>query len=172
MARHGGPVLADTNVILECWRVSAWKALASGYRVETVEDCVIETQTGFQRRRAVQQIDNARLLASLAAVHPVGDRELAAAAVRDPLLSSLDIGERSLWAHALTRSDAWVLCGPDKASLRLGVRLGFRDRLVALETLLSNVGYRPKETLRINYIGKWHAEALNQMVMLERPRRP
>jgi hypothetical protein len=172
MSRHDGPVLADTNVILECWRVSAWQALASGYRVETVEDCVIETQTGFQRRRAVQQIDNARLRASLAAVHSVGDRELAAAAVRDPLFSSLDIGERSLWAHALTRSDTWVLCGPDKASLRLGVRLGFRDRLVALETLLSDVGFRPKQSLRTNYTGKWHAEALNQMAILERARRP
>ena len=50
MARHHGPVLVDTNVILECWRVGAWRALAGGYRVETVEDCVIETQTGFQRR--------------------------------------------------------------------------------------------------------------------------
>ena len=172
MARHDEPVLVDTNVILECWRVSAWQALTGGYRVETVEDCVIETQTGFQRRRAAQQIDKSRLLASLAAVHAVGDQELAAAAVRDPLFSSLDIGERSLWAHALTRSDAWVLCGPDKASLRLGVRLGLRNRLVALETLLSAVGYRPKEPLRNNYTGKWHAEALNQMAILERPRRP
>ena len=57
MARHSGPVLVDTNAILECWRVGAWRALASGYGVETVEDCVIETQTGFQRRRREQQID-------------------------------------------------------------------------------------------------------------------
>src|SRR3954454_22007312 len=50
MGRHRGPVLVDTNVILECWRVDAWRALAGGYAVETVEDCVTETQTGFQRR--------------------------------------------------------------------------------------------------------------------------
>jgi len=172
MSRHDGPVLADTNVILECWRVSAWRALTGGYRVETVEECVIETQTGFQRRRAAQQIDKGKLLASLAAVHAVGDREQATAAVRDPLFSSLDIGERSLWAHALTRSDAWVLCGPDKASLRLGVRLGLRGHLVALETLLSDVGFRPKEPLRANYTDKWHSDAVNQMVILESPRRP
>ena len=30
MARHSGPVLVDTNVIIECWRVDAWKALAGG----------------------------------------------------------------------------------------------------------------------------------------------
>jgi hypothetical protein len=59
MARHRGPVLVDTNVILECWRINAWRALTGGYGVETVEDCVIETQTGYQRRRPEQQIDRA-----------------------------------------------------------------------------------------------------------------
>jgi len=36
----------------------------------------------------------------------------AAASTRDGLLTSLDSGEQALWAHALTRLDAWVLCGP------------------------------------------------------------
>lgn len=172
MARHSGPVLVDTNVILECWRIDAWKALVGGYGIETVEDCVIETQTGFQRRRAEQQIDNAQLRASLAAVQKVDNKEHAAAAVRDPLFSSLDVGERSLWAHALTRSDAWALCGPDKASMRLGVRLGFRDRLVALETLLNDVGFLSKVSLRTNYTAKWLAQALNEIVIFEGPKRP
>jgi len=61
MARHRGPVLVDTNVMIECWRIGAWRALSNGYAVETVEDCVVETQTGFQRRRAAQQIDNKEL---------------------------------------------------------------------------------------------------------------
>jgi hypothetical protein len=171
MARHSGPVLVDTNVILECWRVDAWKALVGGYGVETVEECVIETQTGFQRRRAEQQIDNAQLRASLAAIQKVGTAEHAAAAVRDPLFSSLDLGERSLWAHALTRNDAWVLCGPDKASLRLGVRFGFRDRLVALEALLNDAGFKSKELLRTNYTAKWHAQTLIEIVIMEGPKR-
>ena len=51
MARHKGPVLVDTNVIIECHRAGAWAALAGGYAVETVEKCVEETQTGFQRRQ-------------------------------------------------------------------------------------------------------------------------
>lgn len=172
MARHSGPVLVDTNVIIECWRVDAWKALAGGYGVETVEDCVIETQTGFQRRRAEQQIDNGQLRASLAAVHKVGNKEYAAVAVRDPLFSSLDRGEQSLWAHALTRNDAWVLCGPDKASLRLGVRLGFREHLVALETLLNDAGFRPKQNLKTNYTAKWLSQTLNELVIMEGPKRP
>ena len=44
---RGTPVLVDTMVIIESHRVGAWKALAGGYRVGTVEDCVTETQRGF-----------------------------------------------------------------------------------------------------------------------------
>src|SRR6266446_8133677 len=84
MARHRGPVLVDTNVILECWRVDAWRALSSGYRVETVEDCGTETQTGFQRRRAEQRIDAAALQKTLAAVHKPEAREFAVLALQAP----------------------------------------------------------------------------------------
>jgi hypothetical protein len=171
VARHGGPVLVDTNVILECWRVSAWRALSSGYRVETVEDCVTETHTGFQRRRREQQINAVQLRASLAAVHKVGDPERAAAIIRDSQLSFLDIGEQSLWAHALGRTDAWVLCGPDKASLRFGVRAGCRDRLVALEDLLQDAGHRASG-LRTAYTSGWLARTLGEIVLMEGPKRP
>ena len=166
MARHQGPVLVDTNVILESHRIGAWPALAGGYQVETVEDCVTETQTGFQRRRAEQQIDAKALRASLKAVHAPGDRDIAAVAVRAPDIA-LDIGERSLWAHALTRSDGWILCGPDKASLRFGVRAGYRERLVALERLLDEAGYRPREPLKLAYTSRWLEKTLSELVLSE-----
>ena len=154
MARHRGPVLVDTNAILESFRVDAWRALSGGYAVETVEDCIVETQTGYQRRSSEILIDEAKLRMSLKAVHPVIDRERAALAVRVPEIA-LDVGERSLWAHALGRTDAWVLCGPDKASMRAAVRLGFGGQLVDLETLLINVGHRPKKPLRHAYTAAW-----------------
>jgi hypothetical protein len=171
MARHHGPVLVDTNVILECWRVGAWRALTGGYRVETVEDCVIETQTGFQRRAVEQQIDNAALRASLAIVQQVTDSDRAAAIVRETMFSFLDLGEQSLWAHALTRKDNWVMCGPDKASLRFGVRLGLRERLVALESLLQGAGHKASE-LRPAYTSAWLAKTLGEIVIMERPKKP
>jgi hypothetical protein len=139
--------------------------------VETVEDCVIETQTGFQRRTVEQQIDNAVLRASLAAVQQVADAERAAAIVREPMFSFLDLGEQSLWAHALTREDDWVLCGPDKASLRFGVRLGLRERLMALEALLQGVGQKGAG-LRPAYTSAWLAKTLGEIVILEGPKRP
>jgi hypothetical protein len=89
MPRHTGPVLVDTNVILECWRVGSWRALAGGYSIETVEDCVTETQTGFQRRRRERRIDGTVLRSSLAGVHDVNAAQLAAAIVRDETISFL-----------------------------------------------------------------------------------
>lgn len=170
MARHQGSVLVDTNVIIECWRINMWTALAGGYAVETVEDCVTETQSGYQNRREEHRIDQAVLSTTLRAVHKVGKIETASMLLRDPLAANLDLGERSLWAHALTRSDAWVLCGPDKASLRFGVRLGLRDRLVALEGLLSDAG-KKSGNLRANYTTKWLEQTLGEMVLSEGAKR-
>lgn len=167
MARWRGPVLVDTNVIVEAWRVDAWRALRGGYGLETVEECVIETQTGFQNRRPEQQIDREALLVGLKAIHTVSDADRAAALVRDGEIAMLDEGEKALWAHALARSDAWVLCGPDKASLRIGVRLGFRDRLVALERLLDDAGFRRKTPLRSAYRRDWLDRTLVELAQRE-----
>ena len=166
MARHQGPVLVDTNTILECFRVGSWRALSSGYGVETVEDCVTETQTGFQRRRSELQIDATQLQGSLKGVNSVTDAQRAVVAARAPDIA-LDVGERSLWAHALTRNDAWILCGPDKASMRFGVRLGLRDRLIALEALLADAGHRPKEALKLAYTTKWLEKILGDIFISE-----
>ena len=171
MTRHRGPVLVDTNAILESFRVGSWRALSGGYPLETVEDCITETQTGFQRRSPELQIDAAELRATLQAIHPVVDAQRAVVAVRAPDIA-LDVGERSLWAHALTRSDVWVLCGPDKASMRFGVRLGLKDRLIALETLLSDAGHRPKEALKPAYTTKWLDKLLGELFMSEGLGRP
>ena len=166
MARHRGTVLVDTNVIIEAHRTGSWRALAGGYRVETVEDCVTETQTGFQRRQPERQIDERELRASLGAVHSVGNRERAELAVRIHDIV-LDMGEASLWAHSLSRTDAWILCGPDKASLRCGVRLGFRDQLVSLEGLLDDAGHRTGTALHAAYTRRWHERVVGELVLAE-----
>jgi hypothetical protein len=159
------PILVDTNVILEGHRTGSWRALVGRFRVETVTDCVIETQTGAQKRRPEQRIDPAEL--RLGAVHDVTDVERAVALTRDDLVRFLDPGEQALWAHAIGRVDTWLLCGPDKASLRLGVRLGFRDRMVAFEALLDDAGHRPRTPLRTHYTKAWLATCLAELALQE-----
>ncbi len=81
-ANRSTPVFLDTNAIIESQRIGAWRALAGGYSVETVEDCVTETQTGVRMRRSEQLIVASHLLASLAGVHTAGSRERAELAIR------------------------------------------------------------------------------------------
>ena len=61
--------------------------------------------------------------------------------------------------------EVWLLAGPDKASLRCGVLLGYRDRLVSLERLLGDVGHRPGRRLREAYTEAWHRRAMNELVL-------
>ena len=78
---------------------------------------------------------------------------------------ALDRGEESLWAHAIRRSDRWLFCGPDIASLRCGVALGFRERLVSLEQLLDEIGHRPNPRLREAYTRRWHSRTMGRLVL-------
>jgi hypothetical protein len=165
MARHTGPVLVDTMTILDAHKWGAWGALSGGYMVETVEDCVTETQTGYQRRRPEETIDVAALRKGLKAVHVITDIERANVLLNAQGIA-LDIGEQSLWAHALTRKDAWLLCGPDKASLRFGVRMKCRDRLISLERLLTEAGFTPKR-LDEKHTTNWLNRVLGQFVIEE-----
>ena len=170
MARHTGPVLVDTMTILDAHKWAAWKALSGGYSVETVEDCVVETQTGFQRRRPEENIDAAQLRKDLRAVHTVTEAQRANVLLNADGIA-LDLGEQSLWAHALTRTDAWVLCGPDKASLRFGVRMKCRDRMISLESLLLDVGFNPKN-LDEKHTAKWLDRVLGEFVIEELMKKP
>lgn len=149
------PLLVDTNVILEGHRTRCWAALTSRYDVQTVEKCLEETLTGYQKRRPEEIIDQVALRRSMRAVHSVTERQLAAAVIREPLIGQIDPGEKHLWAHALSREDAWILCGPDGSSVRVASNLGLGDRLVALEPLLAAIGHRPKMALQSHYSSDW-----------------
>ena len=119
-------VLVDTNVIIESHRTSAWRALVGGHRVETVEDCVAETQTGFQLRRQEQANAVRELRASVAAVHAVDNRDRAELAVRTqgngP--SRSETAASAGW-HS-SRAGAWNIADDLRSRSRLGENEGLR----------------------------------------------
>ena len=115
-------------------------------------------------------IDASKLRASLAGVLAVGNRERVELVVRIEGIA-LGRGEEALWARALGREGGWFLCGPDKASLRCGVRLGFRERIVSLEKLLESVDYRPRTVLKDPYTTRWLERTLTELVLDEKGRR-
>lgn len=149
-------VLIDTNAIIEGVRTGCWRAITGQLRVETVEACREEALarpvTPLSEYVPVSEDDIQRL----AAVHAVGLATRAAFVLAYPDASGLDVGEHQLLAHAFSRSDeAWVVCSPDKASIRAAVALDLGDRLCSLEELVDAVGARPQPPLRAHFKTEW-----------------
>jgi len=110
------------------------------------------------------RIDEQELRRSFKAVHPVSDEQLAEVLLKGG--AALDAGERALWAHALSRTDeTWILCGPDRASMRFGYQAGMRARLVSLGGLFEEIGHRPKEALRAHFEKRWLEDVLSKLVL-------
>lgn len=153
MPQPGSLILVDTNTIIEAHRTRSWAALSQRYRLETVQECFAETQTGAQGRRAQANIDRVTLRASLQAVHVVPDVDILAVDILEGAI--LDDGEKELWAHAIKRPDEWFLCGPDQASMRFGFDNRMRQRLVSLEEMLAAIGHRTAIPLATQYQKRW-----------------
>ena len=164
-ARHRGCVAVDTNVIIEAHRIGAWPALTGSYPVETVEQCrqeaLAEPASGVRVRIAATALAAPRMT-----VHAVSSRQRAILKQRAPD-DDLHFGERALWAHLLARDDPWTMCGPDKASMRCGARLGFAGRIASLERLLDDIGFRPRRPLRPAYTEKWLRRVLADFALQE-----
>jgi hypothetical protein len=155
------PLLVDTNLILEAHKCGCWKQIVGAFRVETVAKCVEETQTGKQRTTHKVNIDEAALRRSIEVHHVTPDEVFR---VKQMGGAGLDAGEMELWAHALTRVDAWVLCGPDTASLKFGFDTGHKDRLVHLEAVLAEIGVRMPRNIASHFGRRWHEHLMNEMI--------
>jgi hypothetical protein len=148
-------VLVDTNVVIEAVRTGCWAALTGALQVETVTACHTEALAGNRDRPGYVPVTEAHL-GRLARVHSVGAAERASLALAHAGADGMDEGERDLFAHALARDDeVWVLCSPDKASVRAAVALGWGDRLRALATLAAHVGARPGSTFKSHFEEAW-----------------
>jgi hypothetical protein len=163
MARHAGPVLMDNCAISGAIRAGVWNMLLGGYAMETVEEVAREAGTLF--RKLPEHYELAEGFRRLT-IHGVDTLARAELAMRTSGLP-LDEGERDLWAHAIGRDDAWILCGPDIASLRAAVRLGLGDRIVSLESLLGGLGVNNKK-LSQEQTEKWLRSTMGRLILEER----
>lgn len=156
--KPGDVVLVDTNVIIEAHDYGCWQSLVGAYTVETVETCVVEAMTGDGQR-----FEEASLRQSFHRIHEVSEIELVEVALRNG--EGLDAGERALWAHALGRADTWVLCGPDRASMRFGYEQKMRDRVVSMGGLLNTINHRTARPLRPHFEQRWLDEVMVKLAL-------
>jgi hypothetical protein len=165
MPKFDGVVLLDNNAIGDAVDLGVWKGLTGAYagQLETVSEVADEAGTYFRRKA-----DAAELMESLRRLpaHEVTDGERADLVTRTEGLA-LDKGERDLWSHAVGRTGSWILCGPDRASLRAAVRLGLQDRLISLEALLEQAGLSTKN-LPVEHTASWLRRVVGQMIVEER----
>jgi hypothetical protein len=162
MIARGDIVLLDTNVIIEAHRARCWKSLAQFFRLETVEECCVETATGNRRRRDYVPVDVEALREQMV-VHTVSSSQLAQTEVRLPGPDLLDPGEKHLLAHALAKPGAWYLSASDRAAVRAGNELGFLERFVSLEALARAVGMTPQ--FKNHFTEKWLSALRTDILM-------
>lgn len=162
--KQGDLILIDTCVIIEAQRTKTWRALHNGFKLETVETCIIEAQTG-RANRLNPLVSDAELRKGFHNIHDVSLLERAEyAASFDGEWPELDPGELDLWIHAMQRTDAWLLCGPDRASMKFGCILGHNDNLVSLESALSllKIG---TGNLKNHYQDRWLSDLKTNFIL-------
>lgn len=145
-------VFLDTNAIIELFRVHGWNALAGVLKLATVEMCCTEASRGDSARHGYVPVDVA-LIRKNATVVSVTSRQLANLMLRLPDSAALDYGERELLAHLITRTDAWLICSPDRGCIRAGKKLNLLDRFITLEELMDATGHRAE--LATGYTKQW-----------------
>ena len=104
--------------------------LHKNFRPKSVTRCLIEAQTG-QAQRLPQRATEAELRAAFNSVYDVSQEEILVA-LETHDIGHLHEGEQELSVHALKRDDAWLMSGPDAASMNFGCSVGHADRLVSL----------------------------------------
>jgi hypothetical protein len=135
--------------------------LVGRYAFDTVEECVVECETGNRRRNTVV-IDTAQLREDL---QPKTVTPAMVFSLVERLGGQVDLdpGEKELLAYALTLQDAWIITSPDKAAIRAGNVLGIVDRFISLEELAADAGQHP--SLRDNYTTRWLVAFRTQVLL-------
>ena len=155
---NGDRILMDSNAIIEAHRTRCWSNLIAFFSIETVDMCARECATGAQQmHREYVPVDTNTLRENIT-VHEVTDAMRLQLVCQEPSAADIDDGEQDLLAFALTLPpEAYLVCSPDKACMKVAFKMGLIDRLVSLEALAERVGRR-KLSLKRNYTEKWHRE--------------
>jgi hypothetical protein len=113
------------NFIIECFRIGAWSELSQGCLLETVHEVERESLTGENSQANWVLIDPVALRAGFQKIHPVSREKRNALIFADSRMTTLDRGERDLFAHLYTharnlepsrlafQNQRWRLSGPN-----------------------------------------------------------
>ena len=156
---RGDIVLIDANVIIHADKLKTWKAIASNFKLHTVEK-VIEEAIRKPIGQAPISIAEPDLRSSFTVIYDVSDEEKMQWIIDNPeiLALAVDDGEADLLAylHTCGKGKVWFLCGPDVGSMKGLHKMGMLDQLVSLERLHQMCGISNKKQEQKQYTQKWH----------------
>jgi predicted nucleic acid-binding protein len=156
--------LIDTNVTIECHRTGSWKALAADFTLATVDKVIEECATGGGRRDGYVSVDVETVRQQIL-VYTVTEKQLADLRLRLAGRVNLDPGEEHLLAQATTEQQPWRICSPDTALIRACRILNCLDRVVSLESLLTQIAFRTKIPLQRQYTANWLSEKKTDLLL-------
>jgi hypothetical protein len=157
-------VLVDTNAIQAAHRYGCWTALHKCFQLETAEHCIEEALR--PNRRGKRLVDRSRddLVKELQ-VHAITDLQRAVLLHALQGRVDLDDGERDLLSLALPiKTEAWWLCGPDKATLHAMHLLGIMDRMCSVQALAETAGTKLTGA-EVQYTEKWLSSMRTQLLL-------
>lgn len=145
-------VYADTNVIIETFRLGIWQQICQKYCVRTVPACVKEALAGDSLSHGYVKVDRSTLERGLNEIVSVSDQCRIDLAIREPSCSLLDEGERDLLAMMSTRgflSASGLIATADRAAVRAVHRLGWLDATASLERIAKDAGVASSKILEL-----------------------
>lgn len=157
------PILLDANAITACHEYGCWRAISGAFHLETVEACIIEFQTGGHAQRTQEYVDERTRRSGFKQIHTPTELEIAEVVLSGG--NAIHYGEQHLWAHALGRTDFWVLCGPDRGSMRFGCSRNLGERLIALGTLLDHLNHPSAREIPEHYKPRWLEQERRKVVL-------
>lgn len=147
-------VFIDTNAIQAAHRSGCWNALHKSYKLETAAFCLEEALRPNRKGKKLvdRSLDD---LKKEVIAHDVTDAQRAVLLHALQGRVDLDDGERDLLSVAVSvKTEAWWLCGPDKATLRAMHLLGILDKMCSVQGLAESTGMRLVK-LEEQYTEKW-----------------
>jgi hypothetical protein len=154
-------VFVDTNVIFECFRISAWTDLTQRCQVETVDMCITEALTGDRSKAGFIEVNPDLLRRGCHKIHPVPRRSIDLLILQHEKMLNLDDGELHLFAHLhanrVALNEVTVLSTADKgAVLRANDLPDWLDWIQSLQQVLKEA---KAPRAKIDAVGYQHTAA-------------
>lgn len=145
----------DSMIIIECVRTNCWNALTGQYQVETVEKCRDEVLAGDLYSPGYVEVNIDHLNEDKININCVTNQQRVKFNLEVKNSEGIDDGEKDLFSYLYQKAGSWITSCSDIAAINIALSVGWKDKLIALDTLIQKTGENPNPKLKDHYYDKW-----------------